>query len=346
MNIKAAIYTAISFALGATALAAQSTQTGLTEISIIDPDGDRHLQGYLWYPTRETQGVIRAHGNAVWEPISVIPDVEPVAGQRPLVILSHGMFGNSRNQAWLASALTQKGYIVAAIDHPGTSTFQRDPDQRRELWQRPRDITRTIDYIIDSSQFGELVDQDRIFVAGHSLGGFTAVALAGGRFDPAKMDAFCAEKPGELVCGIFDDWNVAKTPEDREAISKDLSDTRITGFAVFDLGGTQTFSTDSLGSIDRPMLVMGAPLDISGSGLDLDIESRALVAALPSENVRYIEPSTLSHFDFLGVCTEQALDILKEEVPEDVFVCEQGREQRRQAHVEIVKEVVDFFAGL
>jgi len=183
-------------------------------------------------------------------------------------------------------------------------------------------------------------------VAGHSLGGFTAVTLAGGRFDPVKIDAFCGENPGELVCGIFDDWTVARTPEDREAISRDLSDTRIAGFAVFDLGGTQAFSTDSLGAIDRPMLVMGAPLDIAGTGLNLDIESRALIAALPSEPPRYIEPPTLSHFDFLGVCTPQALDILQEEEPDDVYVCEQGSEQRRQEQAEIVEFVADFFAGL
>lgn len=344
MKLRTQIYAILSLTFFATTVAAGNYQTGLKEFTILDADGDRHINGYLWYPTEETEGVTRAHGNAVWEPISVIPDATAAAGQKPLLVMSHGMFGNARNQAWLAAALVGKGYIVAAIDHPGTSTFQRDPDHRRELWERPRDISRTIDYIIAHPEFNDRIDQDRIFMAGHSLGGLTAVALAGGRYDPDKVDAQCAENPGELICGIFDDWNIAKTPQDREQMSGDLSDSRISGFAVFDIGGTQTFSPESLAAIDRPMFIIGAPVNIMG--LDLDVEARALVAALPSENVRYSEPSTLAHFDFLGVCTENALEILKEEEPDDVFVCEQGTDARRIEHDEIAQEVADFFSNL
>ncbi|MBL1422595.1 MAG: alpha/beta fold hydrolase [Alphaproteobacteria bacterium] len=342
MKIRTAIYALLSLAFGATALAAEEFQTGLTDLAIIDTDGDRNIQGYLWYPTHQTDGLTREHGNGVWEAISVIRGAGPVSGQHPLVILSHGMFGNARNQAWLAKSLTERGYIVAAIDHPGTSTFQRNADHRRELWERANDITRTIDYIIDASKFSDLIDQDRIYMAGHSLGGFTAVMLAGGRYDVDKTDAYCDADPNQLICKIFGKWDVAKTPKDREMISKDWSDDRITAFAVFDLGGTQTFSVESLAKMNNPMFIIGAPLDISG--LDLDVESRALVAALPKNNVTYIEPATLSHFDFLGVCTPQALDILKEEEPDDVFVCERGTDERRMEHDEIAQKVVSFFS--
>jgi len=344
MTFRNSIFALLSLALSTTSLSAQDNQVGVADLQISDPEGDRHIQGYLWYPTDQTDGQIDAHGNAVWEAISVIHNAPPAAGKRPLVLLSHGMFGNARNQAWLAQDLIQKGYIVAAIDHPGTSTFQRDPDHRRQLWQRPNDITRTIDHILETSDFGAQIDQNRIFMGGHSLGGFTAVLLSGGRFDPAQRDSFCAAHPGELVCGIFDRWQVAKSPEDRDLMSQDWSDHRIKAFAIFDLGGTQTFSTASLAKVTRPMLVIGAPLDISG--LDLDIESRALAAALPKPTTRYLEPATLSHFDFLGGCTAQALEILKEEEPDDEIVCRQGTEERRQDHTEISAEVDRFFSRL
>lgn len=344
MKLTPSICAMLALTISSAPAIADSFQTGLKELTILDQDGDRHLQGFLWYPTDETDGQTQAHGNMVWESINVIPNAEPVAGKKPLLVLSHGMFGNARNQAWLAEAMIDKGYLVAAIDHPGTSTFQRDPDHRRELWERPRDISRTIDHMIEAPDFGAMIDQDRIYMAGHSLGGFTAIALAGGRFDPERVDADCAADPGELICGIFDAWKVAKTEEDREAMSGDLSDPRIAGFGVFDLGGTQTFSPDSLAAIETPMFVIGAPLDIEG--LNLDRESRALAAALPEETLQYREPENLAHFDFLGVCTEKALDILKEEEPEDVFVCEDGREARRAEHDMIAAEVAVFFAGL
>ncbi len=129
-------------------------------------------------------------------------------------------------------------------------------------------------------------------------------------------------------------------------MSVDLSDPRIRGVAVFDLGGTQTFSTASLAAISRQMLVIGAPRDVEKTGLDLDAESRTLAAALPKGVVTYLEPETLSHFDFLGLCTHDALEILREEEPGDLFVCTDGRAERRADHAAIVDEVDRFFAGL
>ena len=342
MKFTTPLITAIS--LCASAAFAGEVRTGMEEITILDAEGNRHLSGFMWYPTTQQGDAVQAHGNAVWEGIPVLPSAQPMAGNRPLVVMSHGMFGNARNQAWLAEALVAEGFIVAAIDHPGTSTFQRDPDHRRELWERPKDISRLIDFMTTDSDQSSLVDDTRVFMAGHSLGGYTATALAGGRFDPEKWDAFCAEAGRELVCGIFDAWSVAKSPEDRAAMSADLSDARIRGFAVFDLGGTQTFSTDSLGQISTSMLVYGAPEDING--VDLDIESRALVSALNTDIVTYHEPKGLAHFDFLGVCTDKALAILKEQEPEDVFVCEKGREERRREHDRIASEVSAFFDNL
>ena len=121
----------------------------------------------------------------------------------------------------------------------------------------------------------------------------------------------------------------------------DLSDPRIKGFAVFDLGGAQTFSTASLAAIDRPMLVIGAPVDIAG--LDLDIESRTLRAALPETQVTYMEPETLSHFDFLSVCKPAAMAILAKEEPGDEIICVNGHEERDADHATIVQAVVAAF---
>lgn len=331
--IAAAALAAMSFS---SAHATEVYQTGLVELRIADEA--RPLEGYLWYPTQVEGGSVRAHGNQVWEAIRVIPGAPAVDGARPLVVLSHGMYGNARNQAWLAAELTAAGYIVAAIDHPGTSTFQRDPDDARELWERPHDISRTIDHLL--AQGDVQVDPDRIYMAGHSLGGLTAVMLAGAGYDPERIDGFCADGLDDLVCGILAMWDVAQSPEDRVEIAGDWSDPRLAGIAVFDLGGTPAFSPESIAAIDTPMLVFGAP--IANSGLNLDVESRALVALLP-EGTRYLEPETLAHFDFLGVCTPQGLEILQEEEPDDAFVCEDGTDARRAEHAMIAGEVIAFF---
>ena len=330
----AALLASVAFSSAANADALYAT--GMAQLRV--PDAARPLEGFLWYPTEQTEGSIHAHGNMVWEAIRVIPDAPVADGARPLLLLSHGMFGNARNQAWLAEAMTQQGYIVAAIDHPGTTTFNRDPDQRRMLWERPRDISRALDHIL--SDEGLSVDPDRIYMAGHSLGGWTAVALAGGLFEAERMDAFCEAGLDDLVCGIFAAWNVAETSEDRAAMGRDLSDARITAIASFDLGGTQFFTPESLAQMPTPMMVIGAP--VANSGIDLDVESRALIAALP-EGTPYLEPEGLAHFDFLGVCTPQAMEILMEEEPDDAMVCEDGTDARRAEHAMIAQAVQAFF---
>ena len=74
------------------------------------------------------------------------------------------------------------------------------------------------------------------------------------------------------------------------------------------MSGTRRTGTPVPGLLPRlPVLVFAAPRDIHG--LNLDIESRAPVGALPEENIRYLEPETLSHSDFLGVCTARAMII-------------------------------------
>ncbi len=332
----------LAMIFAAPAAMAQSYRAGMADLEIADPGGQRDLAGLIWYPTEATGPVSLDFDSMVWVGTEVVRDAAPAPGRFPMVVLSHGMYGNALNQAWLAGALARRGFVVAAIDHPGTSTWSRDPDQSRQLWERPKDISRLIDYAVTDPQMSARIDPARIYMAGHSLGGFTAVALAGGRYDAAKLNAFCADIPGELVCGILDGWNIAKTPEDRAAMQADLSDPRIRAFAVFDLGGTQSFSTESLGRIDRPMLIFGAP--VMNSGLTLDIESRALVGALPPGKQRYIEPETLAHFDFLGQCKPGGLELLAREEPGDEVICVGGGKPRAAKHQMIIDEVATFFA--
>lgn len=341
MKYTLSMAAAFSLLLCLSTSAEENYQTGLSDLKVADERKDRPLDGFVWYPTNEQDGVTIHHENPVWQGINAIKDAELVQGKRPLVVLSHGMFGNAMNQSWLASKLSTQGYLVAAINHPGTSTWMRDANQRRQLWERPRDISRVIDYLTQSSSFADQIDQSRIYMAGHSLGGFTAVALAGGRYDAARLDETCKMLDDDLVCGIFDRWDIAKTDADRMEMERDLSDSRIKEFAVFDLGGTQSFSSDSLASMKRPMLVYGAP--ISSSGINLDVESRALVKILPEANTTYIEPADLAHFDFLGVCKDGSIELLKEEEPGDEIICVNGGKVRADKHEQIAKRLVAFF---
>ena len=333
---------AMTFAAQTSVAQPLTSQSGMAALEISGGEHSQNLEGFIWYPTQATGPVTLDFDSAVWVGSPVVRDAPPAKGVFPLIVVSHGMYGNAWNQAWFANALARQGYVVAAISHPGTSTWSRDPDQTRQLWERPRDISRVIDFVTASPEFADIIDPERIFMAGHSLGGFTAVALAGARYDADAFASFCDATPGDMVCDILNGWNIAKTDADRAQMEADLSDPRIKAFAVFDLGGVQSFSRNSFATITTPMLVFGAP--VMNSGLTLDIESRALIEALTPGIARYIEPETLSHFDFLGQCKPGGYEILAKEEPGDERICDNAMELRAAKHQMIIEEVAAFFA--
>ncbi|MGO1118873.1 alpha/beta hydrolase family protein [Rhodovibrionaceae bacterium A322] len=320
---------------------AQAFEAGMTTLQIPEKDGQRALEGLLWYPTDATGPLSPDVVSKVWLSNLVVKEAESAPGPFPLVVLSHGMYGNALNQAWLAAALARKGFVVAAISHPGTSTWSRDPDLSRQLWERPKDITKVIDHLTQDPVLADRIRADRVYMAGHSLGGFTAALLAGARYDADKLQRFCAGAEGDLACSILAGWKIAQTAEDRSQMEADLSDQRIRAFALFDLGGTQSFSTESLVAISRPLLVFGAP--IMNSGLTLDRESRALAKAVPSGLVQYVEPEKLSHFDFLGQCKEGSRVLIAQRDPGDEIICDQGGPARAALQDQIIDHVSRFF---
>ena len=210
--------------------------------------------------------------------------------------------------SWLAAVLARKGIIVAAINHPGTTTFNRDPVQGRQLWQRPQDISRTLSHLLVDSKMAPLIDTDRVHMAGHSLGGFTAMLLAGARFDKATHDKYC-EHLDQPDCKLFKQLKIAEAEADKKQMEADLSDSRIQSFILFDLGGSQTFDVQGLKNINRDILILGAGRDLNV--LNIDNESRYLSQLMPQANIQYVELDKASHFDFFGICKAEGIAYLK-----------------------------------
>ncbi|MGZ4117134.1 MAG: alpha/beta hydrolase family protein, partial [Bacteroidia bacterium] len=77
--------------------------------------------------------------------------------------------------------LAKNGYIVAMPEHYGNNRNNNQLEYTNEnLINRPRHISLTIDEILSENRFGKSVSVNKIAVIGHSMGGYTALALAGG----------------------------------------------------------------------------------------------------------------------------------------------------------------------
>jgi predicted dienelactone hydrolase len=95
-----------------------------------------------------------------------------------------GLGGNAQQLGWLAGALAQRGWPVVVVQHPGSDSQamraalvgQRPPPGAESLARRLADA----EAVIASQREGRLPVRGRgLILAGHSLGGVTALLAAG-----------------------------------------------------------------------------------------------------------------------------------------------------------------------
>lgn len=114
----------------------------------------------------------------------------PVAGDRlPLVVISHGNGGSPWTHRGLAAHLARAGFVVALLEHPGNSRSDNSlAFTAANLANRPRHLGLVLDAVFQDEQLGARLAPAGVGLAtagvgliGHSIGAYTALALAGGR---------------------------------------------------------------------------------------------------------------------------------------------------------------------
>jgi predicted dienelactone hydrolase len=331
----------ISSLIGVLCLSLSSIAHGTESIGFRDAalgdGGERPLHVALWYPTEDQSKAAEIVAeNPVFHGLSAIRDAAPAKGAHGLVILSHGYGGSWRNLSWLASDLAAQGFIVAAPDHPGTTTFNKDPRQAARLWERPHDLSRVIDALIADGDLAGEVDAGKIAAIGHSLGGWTVTALAGARFDTQRFQGDCQLNSSPRACALSAELGLGN-----KQIEKTMADPRVDAFVSLDLGAARGFSPESLAGVQKPFLVLSAGVDIGD--MPARLESGYLAENLPKSIATYVEIPDAMHFTFMQLCKPGAAELIEAETPGDGIVCKDGGTRGRAAiHREISDRVTRF----
>lgn len=282
----------------------------------------------------------------------VIKKAEPKKGLYPLVVLSHGYRGSWRNLNWLAARLVQAGYLVAAVDHPGTTTFNQSPKAAAQWWQRPRDISRLLDWLTAQSHWNPLIDRNKVIAVGHSLGGWTVMNLAGARFDRKYFQQECMLLPNPRTCGLAVELGLAqaqpgepdlngRSESSQASTSPSLKDPRVKAVISLDLGLARSFSPTSLNQLGIPSLILAAGVDIGD--LPQQFESGYLAEHLPLQKQSYRVYQGATHFSFMQLCKPGAVEILEQEFPGDGVICLDGKGQdRAELHQKIFTDIQSF----
>jgi predicted dienelactone hydrolase len=159
---------------------------GARVVEIPDPGGPDAIRAFVMYPA-EAPEEVREFGSY---PVQAAWDAPVASGAFPLVVVSHGTGGSPLTHRMLGAHLARNGFVVALVEHPRNN---RDDDSLARtatiLENRPRQVSAVIDWFSDGP-LAESVVPGAAYIIGHSLGGYTALALAGG-----KPTAFAIETP-------------------------------------------------------------------------------------------------------------------------------------------------------
>jgi len=158
-----------------------SRSTPADVVAGITPEHERRLPTTIFYPA---QGKAAADGDAV-------RDARPRSGRYPLVLFAGGAPGSPTDYAPLLQAWAAAGYVVAAPAFPVSSYAGPDDVAYADLPRQSGDLRFVLRRVLalDARKAGiPSVDPKRIAVAGHSLGGQTALSLVAQCCREARVD--------------------------------------------------------------------------------------------------------------------------------------------------------------
>jgi predicted dienelactone hydrolase len=174
---------------------------------------DRTIRVALWYPSSGPQ-VVRNYGVISG---SVVSDGPLPTAVPAIIALSHGYLGCGAAMSYVAQSLASYGYAVIAPDHDDTGMCKIGegklplPPQGSvpAAWEtRPPDLRAAIDAM---QSYG--VTSDVIIAAGHSFGGWTALAIDGvvpTQHDP-RVDGVIAMAPNSDAAAVAT-YHAARPP--------------------------------------------------------------------------------------------------------------------------------------
>ena len=243
----------------------------------------------------------------------------------PLVVMSHGFGADRRFLNYLARHLASQGITVAALEHSGSNAASvsqasisdkpHDLMPASEFVDRPKDVSFLLDELAQRNQkYGELkgkFNTQQVVVIGHSLGGYTALALAGAELNLPALRQSCKlvvpllQSPGEwLQCAATE---LSKVPV--------LADSRIVGAIILNPVVGQLFGETGLGKVRIPTLTLASTEDAFTPAITHQLEpfkqlggNKYLITAVGATHLSVGNPENLA----------QQITLLKERTGEEV----------------------------
>ena len=309
---------------------------------------DHTLTGVVWYPAESGIGAEDQYIGPPGTPLFYAgrgtkdATLAPAFDKFPLIALSHGTGGSAVQMAWLGAYLASRGYIVAAVNHPGNNAVTGYTVQGFvEGWERAKDISTVISDMLADHRFGDAIDPNRIGAGGFSYGGYTMMELAGATTDLNRILAWCEQEksacnPPEMPDQMEKFAAIKSQPEVQQSLAHagdSYRDPRIRAVFAIAPAVARAFTPESLQKISIPVEIVAGAADPIAPPAD---NAQFFAANIKGAKLTIL-PGGVAHYTFLDVGTDAG----KKQLPQ--FFVDNPGVDREAVHKQVAEMAADFF---
>ena len=195
----------------------------------------------------------------------------------PVILISHGFGDIQESFDFIASHLASHGYVAMLPQHVGSDLSVRQNFLQgfvntilspSEFVSRPQEVSLVIDelerLVATFPDWAATLDLDRIGMIGDSLGGSTALSLAGAEIDYARIEALCDDEQVILNTAMYLQCQARFLPPQ----NLQLGDERIKAVMVSHPLSGGLFGPTGMSQIDIPLMMFSGSNDIVASTVE------------------------------------------------------------------------------
>ena len=187
----------------------------------------------------------------------------------PLVVMSHGFGSEPKSFDYLGEHLASYGIAAVSVEHIGSDSdyeleilegARKQAISPQEFIERPLDVRYVLDEIERRSQSDpqlQKIDLQRVGVIGHSLGGYTALTLAGAEINSKRLRQQCPHKKINLNMSLLLQCRAKKLVPQQQ-----LADPRIKAAMAISPISSGIHGQESLSQISIPTAIFAGSEDI------------------------------------------------------------------------------------
>jgi predicted dienelactone hydrolase len=239
--------------------------------------------------------------------------VPQTSSAAPVVVISHGWGSSKESFAFLAQHLASHGFAVAAPQHIGSDRiFQQrflsglinEDIPPREYIDRPLDISYVLDELArrsaDPGPYQGRFDLERVGVIGHSLGGYTVLAIAGATINYPLLQRGCvSDRPLTFNLSVYLQCRAAPLPP----TDLSLGDPRVDAVMALNPIDSVVQGPAEIGQIAIPTMLVSGNFDLLATPIQeqihpftwLTTEDKYLVTMAPAGHGSSVQFSVADH---------------------------------------------------